>query len=117
MEIKPFHMPEIEPGTLIRIRSENGGGYLLSCPACNCLRFVGVTLFYWTNFDFVDSVQELTCPSCGVLFSIVQNKFRFDVYHDEHEAKRMSKPQLKTYGTPPPTQRALPIPTKERVTA
>lgn len=116
MNISPFHMPSLEPGTLIRIRTENGGGYLLSCPQCNFLRFVGVAVVYWKHDNFVDTPQEIECPSCGVMFQIIANEIKYDIFHDESELKRTRKPELKTFGTLHPTQmqqKKLP----ERVTA
>lgn len=112
MKIKPFHMPEIEPGTLIRVRGENGGGYLLSCPQCNFLRFIGATVLYWTAHNLIDTPQEICCSNCGVMFQIIGNEFKYDIYHDETEAKRR-KPELKTYGTQP----EMFVRPKERVTA
>lgn len=73
MNLKPFHLPAVEPGTIIRLCPENGGGFLLACPNCAVVRFTSTGLLWLMNGTYIDSTEEIQCQDCGEVFAITHN--------------------------------------------
>lgn len=93
------HLTGIEPGTAIHIDPANGGGWLVSCPQCNFLRFVQERLILLWNEKYLDTLVEIECPGCGVAFECFGGEIEIvDFGNPKKQSHTQLPKQLPIYG-------------------